>query len=121
MFERLNQQFTALTTREKVLVMISGVVLIVFAGFTFIVEPQYIQNKNTRLAEANAQMELRGVEQQLTLLKSALADDPNVALQDRIDSLQQRIDNLDEEFATQMQQLVPAKQMPIIILTRCKN
>lgn len=115
MFERLNQQFIALTTREKVLVMISGVVLIVFAGFTFVVEPQYIQNKNTKFAEANTQLELQGVQQQVTLLKSALTDDPNIALQSRIDNLNQRIDNLDQEFATQMRELVPAKQMPIVI------
>ena len=117
MLASVNQQFTQLTTREKVLVMISGAVLIVFAGFTFLVEPKYLENKSSKLAEANTRLELSGVEQKLMLLKSALDDDPNIALQIRIDNLNQRSDALDQEFATQMRELVPAQQMPMVIET----
>lgn len=115
MFTGLNNQFDGLTKREKTLVMISGVVLILFAGFTLIVEPRYLQNQSTQLTIANQEIELQSIEQQVVLLKSALADDPNIALQRRIDNLNQRIENLDQEFATQMRELVPAEQMPIVI------
>ena len=115
MLARWNQQFIALTTREKTLVMISGVVLILFAGFTFVIEPRYLQNQSTQLTIANKQIELQGIDQQISLLKAALADDPNVALQRRIDNLAQRVEALDQEFANQIKELVPAHQMPLVI------
>ena len=115
MFNKLDQQFSALTLREKSLVLISGIVLILFVGFTFLVEPQYVENQRVSLQLANKKVELQSVEQQLSLLQSALADDPNQDLQRRIDGLNQRIDLLDQEFATQMRELVPAQQMPLVI------
>lgn len=115
MFEKLNSQFAALSDREKYLVLLTGVILIVFAGFTFIIEPQYKANDRIDLEIANKRIELRGAEQQLVLLKEALSDDPNEQLQQRIANLNQRIEALDQEFATQMRELVPAQQMPLVI------
>lgn len=115
MFEKLSSQFAALSDREKYLVLLTGVILIVFAGFTFIIEPQYKANDRIDLEIANKRIELRGAEQQLFLLKEALSDDPNEQLQQRIANLNQRIEALDQEFATQMRELVPAQQMPLVI------
>jgi MSHA biogenesis protein MshJ len=115
MFEKFNEQFAALSDREKYLVLLTGVILIVFAGFTFVIEPKYLENDRIDLETENKRIELRGSDQQLVLLKEALADDPNEQLQQRINNLHQRIEALDQEFATQMRELVPAQQMPIVI------
>lgn len=115
MFGQLEAQFEKLTQREKYLVILTGVILILFVGFTAIIEPKYLDNDRTSLEIANKQIELKGVEQKVELLKAALADDPNASLQKRIDSLQQRIEQLDASFATQLAELIPAQQMPMVI------
>ncbi|MBT0586866.1 type II secretion system protein GspM [Alteromonas oceanisediminis] len=115
MLRELDTKFTALSSREKNLVVISAVVLILFVGFTFVVEPQSIENDRVELELANAKIELNGVEQQVLLLQEALQDDPNQALQARINALNERIDALDQAFSSSMRELVPAEQMPVVI------
>ncbi|MDM7859148.1 hypothetical protein QTP81_00840 [Alteromonas sp. ASW11-36] len=115
MFDKWNEQFLALSKRERNLIVLTGVILILFAGFTFIVEPQMKDNNRVTADLDTKELELLQAEQNLTLLQEAIADDPNRKLEQRIADLNQRIDSLDLEFATQMRELVPAKQMPLVI------
>ncbi|WP_100643531.1 type II secretion system protein GspM [Alteromonas facilis] len=115
MFEQLDARYQALSLREKYLVLITGIVLIVFAGFTFIVEPQYIKNQQVESQIKTTQIELSSAQQQIALLQEALADDPNEKLQTRIDNLHARIAQMDSAFASQMRELVQPQQMPMVI------
>jgi MSHA biogenesis protein MshJ len=115
MFSRLDEQFAALSLREKYLILLVGVALIGLGGFTFLIEPQIKANQRTGLELANKTIELRSVDEQMILIQTALADDPNADVNRRIEALNNRIEALDLEFATQMRELVPAQQMPAVI------
>lgn len=115
MFEQLETRYNELSSREKNLVLLTGIVLILFVGFTFVVEPQYIKNQQVKKQIATSQIELSSAQQQISLLQEALTEDPNAELQQRISSLEQRIGALDNAFATQMRELVQPQQMPMVI------
>ncbi len=115
MFDKLNEQFLALSKRERNLIIFTGVILILFIGFTFLIEPQMQNNKRVSSELNTKESELIRAEQNVTLLQETIADDPNRKLEERIAELNQRVESLDLEFATQMRELVPAKQMPLVI------
>lgn len=113
--KELDQKFDELSTREKALALISGLVLVLFGGFVWLVEPVQLQIKelNTKVQRQSSQ--LGELDQQIAQVEVDLETDPNEPLKKRRESLQAQIIDVDERLREQTVDLIPANKMPEVL------
>ncbi|MFT6896127.1 MAG: MSHA biogenesis protein MshJ [Paraglaciecola sp.] len=108
-------KYLAMTQREQLLILGSGVILIVVVGYLLVIEP--IGLNRTRLEQdiAAQQRQLGSLQMQSDLLSEELANDPNRRLAKTLLALQQKSGDLDLRLRQSMANLVPATQMPALL------
>lgn len=111
----VHQRFAALSQREKLLAILAAAVLILFAGYTFVVEPVIKDIAKIERSLARKASELERQQLQLELLQQELKSDPNQLLSAQSTRLSERIAHLNTQFASQLRDLVPARQMPVVL------
>lgn len=112
---QLNDTFFALTLRERTLILIAGLALILLGGFVTFIEPDFKQATKVNRDARAKQSVAREIEAQVGLLQNQLKADPNVPLRQRLEELRRRIVLLDENLASHTQDLVPAEKMPELL------
>lgn len=113
----VHQRFLELTERERVLAFLAAVVLILFGGFTLFVEPVSDAIAKAEAKTARQQSEIRRYDTQIAVFEEELARDPNDSLKQQSARLLARVQEVDNQFANEIQDLVPAQQMPGLLET----
>lgn len=113
--DKLEIKYSALQKREKILVLVLAMLFSAFIAYELLVTPESNKSENLEKTIAATISRIGQVEQDLTKMNIALANDPNEPLQDRIARLNQRINSLDEQFTQQLNELIPASTMPKVL------
>jgi MSHA biogenesis protein MshJ len=108
---KLAGRFDALQPRERLMVFIAGVTIIVGLGFVLAIDGALGKN---RILAANAEKQrtdLAQLQRQNAELSRLLTQDPDADARKRIDDLQHRLGSFDNELRGVQQGLVPPRQM----------
>lgn len=114
-YYKLCDQFAFLSTREKVLFAMSGLIFIVFGGFVWLVEPIQLDNSALKRRVDRQNAELSKLEVQIKEVEQVLQQDPDAPLRESIALLRQRIIRVDADLREQTVDLIPAEKMPLVL------
>jgi len=110
-WQTYKEKFAELSTREQVLIMLTGLIVIVFLLFSLVLADLY---KNLTFAEKQHQQllsENNSVQAVIMELEHALQQDPNIALKQQIKEHQQALANINESLLALTSELVDPIQM----------
>ncbi|WP_421841145.1 type II secretion system protein GspM [Marinobacter algicola] len=110
-FDRGATWFNDRPVRERAMITVTAVVLVLFVGWELCVAPVMSRNDQLRSrldSLANTQASLLEQQQVLT---ARLSSDPSLQMRDRLAARQQRLDQLDEELAETTGQLIAPRAM----------
>ena len=104
-------RFDAMSLRERVLILLTLVVALAFPTFTYLIEPA--QQENAMLARSVQTLKAEAAEARvdLALAKALKVQDPNLVLQQQIDSFQQQHAANAQQLKTHSASLVEPRQM----------
>ncbi|MCL1075312.1 type 4a pilus biogenesis protein PilO [Shewanella dokdonensis] len=113
-FGNLSSKFDQLSRRERV--MVAGVCWVLIAVLLYLpMESLWLQYQRQQ-QQLHSVVNLRqGNSEQIALLQQRLAQDPNQALHQQIDTLQQQIVALDQRLNSETVDLIPAARMPALL------
>jgi MSHA biogenesis protein MshJ len=111
-FTKLNTKFDATTTREQIMILVCGFMLLGIVLFMLLLEPQLLSNDALKENIERSQNESQSLVQQIQELSQALQLDPNLPINTRIAELQLQIKRVDHELGLHTANLVPANKMP---------
>ena len=114
-FAEYDAKFAALSTREKMLIFVSGLVVIVAVMVMLLIEPAIIESLKSNQTIAGLALEVQSLEQQVDIYSQALAEDPDRELKQKIAQLDKRLVRLQDEFSAQLDDLISPRQMPLLI------
>lgn len=107
----LSERFLALQARERALVTITLVVVILLGGWQLGVAPEVKRAEVARAQTVNLQRDVQDLESRLASLQVELAKDPNQSLRQQQARLETRLDELQAEMATVTSGLVSPEAM----------
>lgn len=110
-FSAYEKQFSELSTREKVLILLSTIVGIGYIGFTFFIEPHLTDLSQSKLELTQLNTELSQLESSAREYKKALQVDINLPLKQQISGLEKKLSFAEQEINQISDQLVQAQQM----------
>jgi MSHA biogenesis protein MshJ len=109
------QRYSALSPREKFLVVI-GAVAVVYMVLQFVLlDPVSVQVKALRDQQATYRQDIKKLESEQLLLLQSMNKDPDAALKQQVETMQQQLQALDKELTELSVGLVPAKQLPMLL------
>lgn len=114
-FERVVQLYQQRTLREKVLLLVVAVSVVVFPGWFQVLQPQWNQIKTEQAHQQQIREQSRQLQSTIQEIEAHLAADPNQALRASALSLDQQIATLQQGVAVTTQGLVPAAQMTTVL------
>lgn len=111
----VEEKFSELSTREKSLALLSGLVAVLFGGYVWLVEPVQIEiEKLTRTVERQKSQSGQ-LDTQIKAVELELAEDPNEPLRKNREKFAQQITEIDEKLREQTVDLIPANRMPEVL------
>lgn len=114
-YKDLHKKFLSFSERERILVLLSGLFLILFGGFVWLVEPVQIEiDKLTRDVQRQ-KSELGRLDNQILQVEADLTQDPNAPLHQRFSTLSGERDEVDIKLREQTVDLIPANKMPEVL------
>lgn len=111
----IDNKFDELSLREKSLALLSGLVLVLFGGYVWLVEPIQIKIDDLNKKVQRQSSQLGELDDQIIQVERDLETDPNEPLRKRRESLQTQIVDVDERLREQTVDLIPANKMPEVL------
>lgn len=113
--DEINTRFFKLSLRERGLIVIAGLALVLLGGYVTFIEPQLKLAKMSQREAGSGQVALAELDQQIASLEQDLKADPNIPLRQRLSELTSQIASLDLKLDSHTQDLVPADKMPQLL------
>ena len=104
----------ALSLRERVMVFVAALVVVVYVLFALMIEPAQKREKLFAAQALQQQTDVQALQQQLQVMGQRLAD-PDGAARTRRDDLQAQISGIDDSLRSMQQSLVPAQRMNTLL------
>jgi len=104
-------KYDALSMRERVVVLIGSIGLLLFIANTFLLSPLQGKAKTRFLVIAGQRAEIEKLVPQIENMKSANVQDPDYAAKARIRQIEGRIAAIDTELKGMQGQMVPPEKM----------
>lgn len=101
--------------RERVLLTVTAVVVVLFAGWELAVAPVMASNDQLRLRQMSLSDNRDALIDQQSLLEEQLASDPSQVLRDQLAARQQRLERLDKELAETTGRLIAPRAMVVLL------
>ncbi|TDF34516.1 MSHA biogenesis protein MshJ [Alteromonadaceae bacterium M269] len=123
-FDVVNEKFNMLNLRERVLIVISGVVLLIAMGYVLAIEPFYIKSDLLQRQTTQRQVDIGRFQEQIEALEKVLADDPDAPLKLRVEQINSDIQALEKQLENHTFDLIPAEEMSDVleqVLSRTKG
>ncbi len=114
-FAKYDARFAELSQREKVLIFVTGLVVIISIMVFLLIDPAVRNNTKTANALLPLESEILSLQQQSVLYEEALAEDPNAKLREQITKVNNRMQVLQTQFSAQLSDLILPRQMPVLI------
>lgn len=107
----LASKFLAISLREQVLVLLTGMVVIGLLAYTFLVEPVAIESARLEKKLVSAKNTQSDLNEQIIEVKDKFNIDPNAPIRQRISELNEELASIDIRLQEQTSHLVPANQV----------
>jgi MSHA biogenesis protein MshJ len=123
-WQALAQKVAALSLRERVMILLTGLVLLGAAGVYGWLDAADTRLTADRQALAAAQRDLEILEIENQGKQARLARDPNAQVREQLAGVEQDLARLDAELRAQTVDLIPAHEMPAVLealLSRSTN
>lgn len=110
------EKFLSLSAREQYLILLTGLFVILFTGFTWFIEPNLIATKS--MSKEISQLKQSGASniQTINVLQDALAKDPNLKTQSEILAYKNKLIDVDKALLTLTTDLINPIQMRSVLL-----
>ena len=109
------EKFSAMSVREKSLVLAAGVVVVLMLGLTFLIEPAVKEITSAEQALKVEQERNKSLVKQQAAFTQALNEDPDMELKRQLENLTRQYEQLQKTFASELGELVLPQQMPMLI------
>jgi MSHA biogenesis protein MshJ len=113
--EKLDIKYRALSQREKILGLVVAALFSGYIAYELLVFPIAKEIDTLSATVSTSYNQLNTLESELDQVNIRIATDPNEPLKDRIERLTARIEMLDNNFQEQINELIPAAQMPKVL------
>ncbi|MGY3941912.1 MSHA biogenesis protein MshJ [Aeromonas tecta] len=123
-WQALAQKIAALSLRERVMILLTGLVLLGAAGVYGWLDAADTRLTADRQALTAAQRDLEILELENQGKQARLARDPNAQVREQLAGVEQDLARLDAELRAQTVDLIPAHEMPAVLealLSRSTN
>lgn len=110
-WNKLAARYAAFSLRERRMVAAAAIIGPLLAGFTLLVEPQFLRAKGLRNAMEQQRMSLVDLKSQAATLQVQVQADPDAAKRAELTALQQRVATADERLKKLQGTLVPSEEM----------
>ena len=114
-WQALSLRFMALARRERAMVALTLVLVVLLGGWQFLVTPLIAQKSVIEDRLGSLSGEIRAMEQQQEQLEEQLSEDPNAPLRKRIAQLQKRLERYDDQLNELTTSLIsPTEMVPLL-------
>lgn len=107
--------FNERPVRERVLLTVTVLVVILFAGWELAVAPVIASNEQLRFRQVSLSDTRASLQEQQGLLTERLASDPSQVLRDQLAARQQRLERLNKELADTTGRLIAPRAMVVLL------
>ncbi len=107
--------FNERPVRERVLLTVTVLVVILFAGWELAVAPVIASNEQLRFRQVSLSDTRASLQEQQGLLTEQLASDPSQVLRDQLAARQQRLERLNKELADTTGRLIAPRAMVVLL------
>jgi len=114
-YRDLHKKFLSFSERERVLVLLSGLFLILFGGYVWQVEPVQIEITKLTRDVQRQKSELGRLDSQILQVEADLTQDPNAPLHQSLTKLNGELVEVDLKLREQTVDLIPANKMPEVL------
>jgi MSHA biogenesis protein MshJ len=114
-WRKYGRRFDAMSMRERLMVYVAVVSLVLFAGFQFGMAKALSGSTRLSAQIQQNQGETAIAQQQSQILARSLADDPNVALRKQIAAITQQVEEKDATVRSVQKGLVPPTKMAAVL------
>ncbi len=121
---KLTAKVNALSLRERILVFVTGLLIVFMPIYSFALEPMQISIKNNQDNISKLEIDLVRVKGEVEVAHIRLQRDPNKALQKELAILMQAMADADKQLKDQTVDLIPADRMASVLermLTRSEQ
>lgn len=114
-FDRGAAWFSARPVRERALLTITALVVVLFAGWEFAIAPVMAGNEQLRSRQVSLSDTRASLIDQQGRLNEQLASDPSQVLRNRLAARQQRLERLNNELAETTGRLIAPRAMVVLL------
>lgn len=111
----IHQKFLSLSARERKLAWAAALIVMLFGGWALLIEPLLVNISKSERDIRRLESQLTTANLQLQTFEQELKDDPDDKLKAQLKQINDRISAVDDVFAREIQDLVPARQMPALL------
>lgn len=114
-WNRYNDKFDGLSQREKGMIIGSVIIVIFLIGFTYGIEPSWVQSKSLHTEKISLERQIASLRLQQQTYQLAAGNDPDKELKARLAQIEKRTKRVESEFKTEIDALVLPKSMPALM------
>jgi MSHA biogenesis protein MshJ len=112
---QVHERFIQLSTRERALILCSGILLVLFVGYLGFVEPLLINISKVQQTEKRQSLESLNLSAQISALEEQAKQDPNELINQKLQRFVEIDQGLEQKLAQLTHDLVPATLMPQLL------
>lgn len=115
MKQRLKQRYALLSQREKIVVLVAGIIAIVMLGYFHVVEPQFLRHQALQVSIEEQKVELNALLEQQQVYINHLQNDINAALRSEKEAQDDMLKQLDIGMSAFLSKMVKPTEMTQVI------
>jgi len=112
---RLQEKIDALSQRERILVLLGGVILVSVLWIMLFLDPVNKQLRAAQLAVAKSQGQINQLNLHLAKLEKEMADDVDARRREQLKTLGTQVEQIDQQLRKSLGSLVTPSQMSVIL------
>ncbi|WP_020406361.1 type 4a pilus biogenesis protein PilO [Hahella ganghwensis] len=120
-WKQLAKKVNSLNPREKVILLITCIAVLMMVFLQFVWGPQWQSQKQNNQSLLNGYLLNESLKSQRQTLQRALEQDPNVALRKENQQLQAQLQEKEDELRASLSRLVTPEEMPQLLVTLLGN
>lgn len=121
LWKNYSTKFLAITPREQYLILFTGLVAIVFIGFTLFVDEKLTQITQVKKQLRQVTLSNKTANSTINILQQSLAQNPNVSIQKQITQYESKLQSVDNELLLLTTDLINPIQMRIALVDLLKT
>jgi MSHA biogenesis protein MshJ len=111
-WRHLSTRVLAMSPRERWLVLLAGVALILMPAYSLVLEPGWLAYQSQRTQEQELALAIAQTQMENQARQQTLLEDPNLPLRQQQAQLAQQVRQLETQLKDQTLDLIPAARMP---------